>query len=77
VPIKRVDSRADFQARQGDRSNQPSELIEFTRTGRFIGQLALDPAQGAAFGLAVNVTWGYVTLVTVNDDTNRLDERFV
>jgi hypothetical protein len=58
-------------------SNQPSELIEFTRSGKFLGQLSLDPVQGAAFGLAVSGTKRHITLVTVNDDTNKLDERFV
>jgi hypothetical protein len=56
---------------------QPSELIEFTPTGSFVGELSLDPAQGAAFGLAINVTGNTLTLATVNDDTNHLDERFV
>jgi hypothetical protein len=57
--------------------NQPSELIEFTRKGTFVGQLSLDPAQGAAFGLALNVTKNQLTLATVNDDTNTLAERRV
>ena len=34
---------------------QASELIEFTPTGQFVGQLSLDATQGAAFGLALNV----------------------
>jgi DNA-binding beta-propeller fold protein YncE len=56
---------------------QPSELIEFTPSGTFVGQLSLDPGQGAAFGLALNMTKNVLTLVTVNDDTNHLDERFI
>jgi hypothetical protein len=55
----------------------PSELIEFTPTGQFVGELSLDPAQGAAFGLAIQVNGDTLTLATVNDDTNMLDERFV
>jgi hypothetical protein len=72
---------ADLLTTNGDAVNgdptQPSELIEFTPTGHFIGQLSLDPAQGAAFGLALNVTDKTITLATVNDDTNKLDLRFV
>jgi hypothetical protein len=45
--------------------------------GNLLRSVSLDPAQGAAFGLAVNATKGVVTLATVNDDSNRLDERFV
>lgn len=30
----------------------PSEITEFTREGRFVAQLSMDPAQGGAFGLA-------------------------
>jgi hypothetical protein len=58
-------------------STQPSELIEFTPSGTFVGQLSLDPGQGAAFGLALNLTKKALTLASVNDDTNHLDERFV
>jgi hypothetical protein len=71
----------DLLTTNGDAVNgdptQPSELIEFTPTGHFVGQLSLDPAQGAAFGLALNVTGKTITLATVNDDTNKLDLRFV
>ena len=71
----------DLLTTNGDAVNgdptQPSELIEFTPTGHFVGQLSLDPAQGAAFGLALNVTDKTITLATVNDDTNKLDLRFV
>jgi hypothetical protein len=33
--------------------NQPSEIVEFTVQGKFIGQLSVDPAQGGAFGLNI------------------------
>ena len=56
---------------------QPSERIEFTRKGTFVGQLSLDPAQDAAFGLALNITKNQLTLATLNDDANTLDERHV
>jgi DNA-binding beta-propeller fold protein YncE len=71
----------DLFTTNGDAINgdptQPSELIEFTPRGRFIGQLSLDPAQGAAFGLAFYSTSMDLVAATVNDDTNTLDERFV
>jgi uncharacterized protein (TIGR03118 family) len=54
---------------------EPSELIEFTTAGTFVGELSLDPAQGAAFGLAVNQVGKAVTVATVNDDHNTLDLR--
>ena len=34
--------------------NQPSELVEFTTAGQFVGEYSIDPANGGAFG--VNVT---------------------
>jgi hypothetical protein len=43
--------------------NQPSELVEFTREGRFVKQLSMDPAQGGSFGIG---------LVTAGDGTIRL-----
>ena len=55
----------------------PSELIEFTPAGQFVGQLQLDPAVGAAFGLAIRFDDGRLTLATVNDDTNSLDLRTI
>jgi hypothetical protein len=71
----------DLLTTNGDAVNgdpsRPSELVEFTPMGGAIGQLSLDPAQGAAFGLAMRVTNNVLDLVTVNDDTNHLDERFV
>ncbi len=56
--------------------NQPSELIEFSRCGKFLGERSIDSAEGAAYGLATTGT-KHVTLMTGSDDTNALDERFV
>lgn len=53
----------------------PSELIEFTTTGQFVGQLSLDPAQGAAFGFLVESHGKTVTIASLNDDTSTLDFR--
>ena len=53
----------------------PSELIEFTPRGQFVGQLSLDPAQGAAFQILVLTHGKTVTVASLNDDTNTLDFR--
>jgi hypothetical protein len=53
----------------------PSELIEFTPKGQFVGQLSLDPAQGAAFQFRVLVQGKTVTIASLNDDTSTLDFR--
>jgi hypothetical protein len=53
--------------------NQPSELVEFTTTGQFVGQYSVDPNNGGAFGL--NVTQmgaGTVRLAAVDDNANVL-----
>lgn len=57
--------------------NQPSEIVEFTPNGQFVGQISIDPAEGAAFGLAVEKTGKAATLATVNDDLNTVDLRTV
>jgi hypothetical protein len=71
----------DLLTTNGDALNadatQPSEIIEFSPAGTFIGQLSLNQAQGAAFGLATTVTHHKLTLAAVDDATNSLDERFV
>jgi DNA-binding beta-propeller fold protein YncE len=58
-------------------SNQPSELIEFSTAGHFIGELSLDPNQGAAFQLVVQSTRHTVTIFTLNDDVSALDSRTI
>ncbi len=58
-------------------STQPSELIQFTTSGTFLGQLALASLEGGAFGLGFSVTGRKLTLDTVNDITNTLDVRVV
>ena len=58
-------------------ANQPSELIEFTPEGQFVGELSLDPALGAAFQVIVQSTHKKVTVATVNDDLNTLDFRTI
>jgi hypothetical protein len=69
----------DLLTSNGDAINgdptQPSEIIEFTPAGAYVGQLSVDSAQGAAFGLAITSTKHRLTLVAVNDGTNTLDLR--
>src|SRR6202034_4190222 len=52
--------------------NQPSELVEFTTTGQFAGQFAVDPNNAGAFGLAVFNSGGQAQIAAVDDDTNTL-----
>jgi uncharacterized protein (TIGR03118 family) len=52
---------------------QPSELVEFTPQGRFVGQFSVDPNAGSAFGLAVTNHDGILRLAAVDDFTNALD----
>jgi uncharacterized protein (TIGR03118 family) len=67
----------DLIATNGDAVNgdptQPSELVEFTPKGQFVGQFSIDPGQGAAFGLAVSDVHGLVRFAAVNDNTNKVD----
>jgi len=51
---------------------QPSEIVEFTIYGQFVKEISVDPAQGGAFGLAVNRgPWGWI-FATVDDNTSSL-----
>jgi DNA-binding beta-propeller fold protein YncE len=53
--------------------NQPSELVEFTVQGQFIGQLSVDPAEGGAFGLnIVQATDDVVRFAAVDDNANTI-----
>jgi hypothetical protein len=53
---------ANGDAVNGD-STQPSEIVEFTKDGTFIGQFNVDAGQGGAFGIAIGM---------VGNDTGRL-----
>jgi hypothetical protein len=44
-------------------ATQPSEIVEFTKSGKFVGQFNIDAGQGGAFGIAIT---------TVGSDTSRL-----
>ena len=53
--------------------NQPSEIVEFTVQGEFIGQLSVDPAEGGAFGLnIVKFTDDVVRFAAVDDNANNI-----
>ena len=58
-------------------TSQPSELIEFTPEGEFVGELSVDPALGAAFQIVVQSTRKTVTIASVNDDLATLDFRTI
>ena len=55
-------------------SNQPSEIVEFTKEGQFVKQLSVDPAQGGSFGLAVAVDRRHqiTTFAAVDDNSASL-----
>jgi len=67
----------DLITANGDAVNtdatQPSELVEFTKNGRFVAQLSLDPGTGGAFGLAIKGFPGGFELAAVDDNINSLD----
>jgi hypothetical protein len=49
--------------------NQPSELVEFTKGGRFVKQLSVDPQEGGSFGLALQVQGSVTKFCWVDDVT--------
>ncbi len=67
----------DLIASQGDAvnadPNQPSELVEFTTKGKFVGQFSVDPGTGGAFGIAISSVDGSLRFAAVDDNTNSLD----
>jgi hypothetical protein len=53
--------------------NQPSEMVEFTKSGRFVAQFSVDlGGQGGAFGLALHGRDDKLRLAAVDDVTNTL-----
>lgn len=65
----------DLVTANGDAVNpdpqQSSEIVEFTPQGRFVAQMQVDPAVGAAFGLAFGQSsTGQSQFAAVNDGTN-------
>jgi hypothetical protein len=67
----------DLLAANGDAVNgdtlHPSEIVEFTRFGRFVSEYDVDASQGGAFGLDVRSDFGAPFNYAVIDDvTNNL-----
>jgi uncharacterized protein (TIGR03118 family) len=52
---------------------QPSELVEFTPGGQFVGQFSINTNVNAPFGLAVTNDGGILRLAAVDDDKTTLD----
>jgi len=53
-------------------ANQPSEIVEFTKEGKFVKQISVDPAQGGSFGLAVHWNEDTAIFAAVDDNTSML-----
>ena len=54
--------------------NQPSEILEYTRTGHFVAQRPVNSSgQGGAFGFDIQTTGDIVRFAAVDDITNMLD----
>jgi DNA-binding beta-propeller fold protein YncE len=51
-----------------DDPTQPSEIVEFTRTGRFVRQFNVDAAEGGAFGIGLASVSNLVRFAFVNDN---------
>jgi hypothetical protein len=67
----------DLLTSNGDAVNadptQPSEIVEFTKSGTFVAQFNVDAGQGGAFGMAVSQSAGGATsFAAVNDNTSEI-----
>lgn len=68
----------DLITSNGDAVNpdqhHPSEIVELTKNGKFVGQFNVDPAPGGAFGIGISMVGGGDTarLAAVDDVTNNL-----
>jgi len=51
---------------------QPSEIVEFTKDGRFVKELSVDPNQGGSFGLALSSSHDQSIFAAVDDNTSTL-----
>ena len=54
-------------------AGQPSELVEFTRGGKFVAEHSVDPNLGGSFGLAFGTVNGKTTFAAVDDNTATLE----
>jgi hypothetical protein len=53
--------------------NNPSEISEFTTSGRFVAQFPLSTMPDAPFGIALSLSGKRGRFAAVNDDTNQLE----
>jgi hypothetical protein len=62
----------DLLTANGDAVNddptQPSEIVEFTRSGRFVRQFNVDAAEGGAFGIGIGSVGDFVRFAFVDDN---------
>lgn len=52
--------------------NQPSEIVEFTLSGKFVKEISVDPAPGGSFGLNVASSHDVATFAAVDDNASTL-----
>lgn len=66
----------DLLTSNGDAVNpdptQPSEIVEFTVTGKFIAQVPIDQSPDGAFQIALERFRGHLRFAAVDDNTNAL-----
>jgi hypothetical protein len=58
---------ANGDAVNGD-PTQPSEIVEFTKNGQFVGQFNVDAGQGGAFGIGIGMVGSDTARLAVVDD---------
>jgi hypothetical protein len=67
----------DLLIANGDVTNadpkQPSEIVEITQKGAFVGQFSTFAQPAAPFGIGVGVSGNAVTVGVVNDDNNTIN----
>jgi uncharacterized protein (TIGR03118 family) len=67
----------DLITANGDAVNeddtQPSELVEFSPDGQFVGQFSISTEPGAAFGIAFDSSNGALRFAAVNDANNTVE----
>jgi hypothetical protein len=64
----------DLMAANNDSVNanpaQPSEMIQFTKAGRFVSQFSLDPSIDGPFSMTLTTNAGQVRFAALNDNQN-------
>jgi hypothetical protein len=72
-----IATNGDLITSQGDvvnpDPNQVSEIVEYTSKGKFVAEFSIDPAAGAAFGLAIVPFEDGFRFAAVDDGLNVLD----